>query len=396
MTRKGWEKLKLGDLGKIVTGKTPPTKKTELYGEVYPFITPTDIVAGKPYVETDRYLSEEGFVSQKNLLLPAGSVCFTSIASIGKMCITTRESFTNQQINSIIVHEDRYDPWFIYYALQHETPRIKNLAGGVASPIINKSVFSDIEIEIPSLPTQREIALALSAYDNLIENNTRRMKILEEMAQAIYREWFVEFRAPGVELRKATAGEQKLTGKDKFPDSWEVKRTSELVKRLKAGTVYTEKDVEVSGSVPVVDQSKDEFLGYHNNQADHEASTQNAKIIFGDHTCRMRLMVEPFSVGPNVVPFVSLDQTSPIFLFFVVKGLVKTQEYKRHWTDFMSKLAVKPSIGVANQFAETVAPSFQIMEVLSKKNANLRRTRDLLLPKLISGEVEVENVETGS
>ena len=81
---------------------------------------------------------------------------------------------------------------------------------------------------LPSSPIQRRIASILSAYDGLIENNTRRIKILEQMAQAIYREWFVEFRAPGVKLRKATSEEQKVTGKDRFPAGWEVTPLSEM------------------------------------------------------------------------------------------------------------------------------------------------------------------------
>jgi type I restriction enzyme S subunit len=72
--------------------------------------------------------------------------------------------------------------------------------------------FPQFEVSLPLLPTQRRIASILSAYDDLIENNTRRIKILEQMAQAIYREWFVEFRAPCVKLRKATPEEQKVTG----------------------------------------------------------------------------------------------------------------------------------------------------------------------------------------
>ena len=80
-----------------------------------------------------------------------------------------------------------------------------------------------VGVRCPPLPTQRKIAGILSAYDDLIENNTRRIKILEEMARTIYREWFVEFRAPGVKLRKATPEEKKVTGKDVFPVGWEMK-----------------------------------------------------------------------------------------------------------------------------------------------------------------------------
>ena len=97
-----WQTMTVADLGRVVTGKTPATAKPHLYGEGYPFITPTDI-GNFRYSEPSRQLSEEGRESQLNLLLPANSVCVTCIASVGKMCMTDRPSFTNQQINSVIV-----------------------------------------------------------------------------------------------------------------------------------------------------------------------------------------------------------------------------------------------------------------------------------------------------
>ena len=110
------KKVKLSDLGEIVTGKTPPTKNEEYYGEKYPFITPTDINGSERYIDTERYLSDQGFDYQKKVLLPSESVCFVCIgATIGKICMTKTKSFTNQQINSIKPDTDNYDPKFIFY-----------------------------------------------------------------------------------------------------------------------------------------------------------------------------------------------------------------------------------------------------------------------------------------
>ena len=106
--------------------------------------------------------------------------------------------------------------------------KIRNFSSGSAQPQIPIQDLREIEIDYPPLPTQRRIASILSAYDDLIENNTRRIKILEQMAQAIYREWFVEFRAPGVKLRKATPEEQKVTGKDRFPVGWEIEAVGDI------------------------------------------------------------------------------------------------------------------------------------------------------------------------
>src|SRR6188472_4220609 len=107
--REHWPEIPIAEIGRVITGKTPSTKSPKLYGDVYPVITPTDIVEEYDIATPIRFLSEEGFRLQKNLLLPPNAICFRCIASIRKMCITAHPSFTNQQINSIIVDESRHD-----------------------------------------------------------------------------------------------------------------------------------------------------------------------------------------------------------------------------------------------------------------------------------------------
>ena len=121
------------------------------------------------------------------------------------MCMPDRPSFTNQQINSVIADETRHDPFFVYYLLQTRVEHLKAIAGGAATPIINKTAFSEIEVSVPPLPVQRRIAGILSAYDELMENSQRRIRLLEAMARALYREWFVQFRFPGHEKHPRVA-----------------------------------------------------------------------------------------------------------------------------------------------------------------------------------------------
>jgi len=108
--------------------------------------------------------------------------------------MTTVPSVTNQQINSVVVNEQEHNPYFVYYLLRTMPDILHNVAGGVATPIVNKSTFANLEACVPPLPTQRKIAAILSTFDNLKENNTRRIKILEDMAQTLYREWFVHYQ----------------------------------------------------------------------------------------------------------------------------------------------------------------------------------------------------------
>ncbi|MDT9235584.1 MAG: restriction endonuclease subunit S [Limnospira sp. PMC 917.15] len=149
---KGWEILTLGDLGKIVTGKTPSTKIPEYFGGDVPFITPTDMDGRKGIAETARYLTKQGVQAVRSIVVPGGSIAVSCIGSnMGKVIYILKDSVTNQQINSIIVN-DKFSKEYLYYNLSDRRIELQNMAGGgSAVPILNKSHFSAIEILIPNL-----------------------------------------------------------------------------------------------------------------------------------------------------------------------------------------------------------------------------------------------------
>ncbi len=267
-------------------------------------------------------------------------------------------------------------------------PAVKSMTGASGRQRAILSSVEDIHIPVYSLKTQRKIAAVLSAYDDLIENNTRRIKILEDMAQTLYREWFVHFRFPGHENVPMVESPLGL-----IPQGWEVKKVKEIVKRLKAGKTYRETDVDQTGKIIVVDQSRADFLGFHDNEPDHNASSRDPIVIFGDHTCKMQLMVVPFSLGPNVVPFIAKDKTPVGYLFFLISSLVETKEYKRYWTELNNKVVAVADPETSEQFSDFTTGIFQKTEILKRRNQNLRQTRDHLLPKLISGEIDVSELD---
>ena len=216
--------VRIGELGRVVTGKTPPSARPELFGDDFPFLTPTDIDGQRRFIEPARFISAEGRNYQSRLLIPEKSVCVVCIgATIGKVCMTSRPSFTNQQINSVVVNEAEHDSHFVYHLLTTLRDELKANAGGAATPIINKTAFSEIKVSVPSLPTQRRIADILSAYDELIENNQQRIRILEDMARSLYREWFVHFRYPGHESVPLVASPL-----GQIPQEWDVKKLKDV------------------------------------------------------------------------------------------------------------------------------------------------------------------------
>ncbi|MCC6505692.1 MAG: restriction endonuclease subunit S [Aquimonas sp.] len=277
------------------------------------------------------------------------------------------------------------DPLYYYYYFQSPFGKgnVQSIVMQVAAAGIRASELATLPVPKPNLARQRRIASILSAYDDLIENNTRRIAILEEMARRIYEEWFVSFRFPGHERVRMVESELGLV-----PEGWRVVEVQKVVRRLPAGTVYKQADVAEAGSVPVIDQSSAEVLGFHSNEPAHRATPGSPVVIFGDHTCKMQLMVVPFSLGPNTVPFVA-EQLPVHYVYGLVRGLVSTHEYKRHWSDLMKKKVLVSADDLAESYATLVQPMAELIECLRQATRNLRTTRDLLLPKLISGDLDV-------
>lgn len=170
-----WQSVKVGELGRIVTGKTPKTAISENYGGDIPFLTPSDDMSVKYVNDTAKMLTERGVAEVKNALIPSDSVCVSCIGSdLGKVVITTEKTVTNQQINSIIVNKKLFDVSFIYYAMMILGKKLNFISKtSTAVPIVNKSAFSSYEIQCPSLEQQKEIAAILSALDSKIEYNQK-------------------------------------------------------------------------------------------------------------------------------------------------------------------------------------------------------------------------------
>jgi len=192
--RNEWEITRIGDLGRVITGKTPPTDTPENFYGKYLFITPRDMVGSKNVHITERTVSDRGASLLKNCILPAKAICVSCIGSdMGKVVMTTKESITNQQLNSVICKES-YNPAFIYYAITNISEELRNVAfQSTAVPILNKSSFSDFTIFCPPLPTQKAIAHILGTLDDKIELLHQMNETLEAIARALFKSWFVDF-----------------------------------------------------------------------------------------------------------------------------------------------------------------------------------------------------------
>jgi type I restriction enzyme S subunit len=164
----GWLSVQLGEIVRVVTGKTPSTKQSDYWGGNIPFVTPSDIKSSPWLRRVERYLTVEG--AKYSTVVPAGTVMFTCIASIGKSCITKQASAFNQQINACVPSPE-IDAYFLYNALQMRVPEMIDLAGTTAVPIINKTAFSKVRLILPPRVEQERIADVLRSMDEAIAGN---------------------------------------------------------------------------------------------------------------------------------------------------------------------------------------------------------------------------------
>jgi len=181
---KEWEIYKIKNIGNIITGKTPPTKNKIYWNGNIPFITPADIKQNKYINNTERNVSNEG-VRRIGYILPKESVVVVCIGStIGKIGLTSKESVTNQQNNSIVCKK-KINPHYVYYALLLRSKILKSFSGIAAVPIINKTLFGNLEIPLPPLPEQQKIAEILSTVDSRLEILRKRKGKLEKIKKGL-------------------------------------------------------------------------------------------------------------------------------------------------------------------------------------------------------------------
>jgi type I restriction enzyme S subunit len=399
-----WVRRPLAELGEIVTGTTPPSSEPDLFGQVYAFLTPSDMTYDARHVATERFLSKEGGSRFESRMLPAGSVSVVCIgATIGKVAMTQVATLTNQQINSIVVDSENHHPDFTYYLLRQYAPEIRQHAGGAATPILNKTAFSRIELPIPPLPVQREIAAVLAGYDELIENNLRRIEVLEEMAQAVYREWFVNFRFPGhedVPLVDSPPG--------RIPEGWERRPLFDAAE-VAFGFAFKSNRFAEAGPMKVV-RIRDIPVGdsstFTTEIVDARYAVGDGDVLIGMdgdfHMCVWAagdawLNQRVTRVRPKAdlcVGYVYEALRQPISEFNeAIVGTTVAHLGKRHLETI--SLVVPPD-EIRTLLRSTFDPITGLVRNLKKQVRNLRDTRDLLLPRLVSGSIDVSDLDIGT
>jgi len=389
-------------------------KRSEFQKTGVLFLNTASIVQNRLDLTQANFISLEKFNEIRKGRLQQFDIVITTRGSIGKVALfnlTPLTGIINAQMLILRADSKVIDPKFLFYQLcdNRFQTKLKNFASGAAQPQIPMMDLKEIEIMVLPLPTQRKIAAILSTYDDFIENNTRRIKILEDMAQTLYREWFVHFRFPGHE--KVPMVESPL---GLIPQGWEILKYSDIVDLSRKGINPTKFPDEIFAhfSIPAFDSGQMPSLEEGSSIRSSKYLITEGCVLVSKLNPRIPRVWFPFlnteHQAITSTEFLTLKPKPPVDCVFLynlcrspefsaelaVRALGTSGSHQRvKPNDFLGMSVLIPTELLLNSFREKVASILNVVNTLRLKNVNLRQTRDLLLPKLISGEIDVSELD---
>jgi type I restriction enzyme S subunit len=413
---KGWRETTLGKVGIVITGKTPSKDDPEDWGDLLDFITPTDIVSDSKYLKNvARKLSREGIKRFQRMIIPSGSVVVTCIGSdMGKVVINGNDSLTNQQINSIKVNLEN-DKDYIYYILKNSYFVLRHVAvGGSTMPILNKSTFESLDVALPLLPEQKAVAEILSSLDDKIELLRMQNKTLENIVQALFIHWFIDFEFPDKDenLYKSNGGEMIDSELGEIPKKWRVGHLGEVTE-VRGGTTprteiadYWNGDIHWT-SPKDLSNSKDMFMLDTEKKITEEGLSQISSGLLPKGTLLLSsrapigyLAISDISVAINQGYIALLPGAvfSTYYMYLWLKENMREIISASNGSTFLeiSKGSFKtvsciiPEKIVLDTFQVAVTPLFEKVLLNICQIRNLSKIRDSILPKLIKGDIRVK------
>jgi len=369
------------------------------------------------FIDTDnvKYVTEETYIRWTRRLLPKrGDVILTREAPLGDVGkIRTNDFiFLGQRLYHFRPDPKKLDADFLLYALMAPDlqSQIRALGSGSTVEHMRLGDIPSLVIDIPTLPLQRRIAGILSAYDELIENNQRRIKILEEMARSLYREWFVHFRFPGHDKVKMVSSPL-----GPIPQGWEVTTFGNLYNTGSGGTPSrTRPDYFENGTIDWVKSQEllDRFILSTEERITEQALRESSAKLFQKDTVLIalygatigKLAILSQQASTNQACCAVIPKREPYGREFAFLTLLLTRERiiglrlgaaQQNISQVLLRNfeCLKPFDELVQRFSKEAAPFFDCILNLQLKTENLRRTRNLLLPRLLSGEVELNSMD---
>lgn len=392
-----WIECTLDKLGEIVGGATPSTKCEDYYGGSIPWITPKDLSSfkGRYITSGERNITEKGLASCSAQMMPKDAVLFTSRAPIGYVAIASQSVCTNQGFKSIVVNE-KADPLFVYYLLKYNKDAIEAMGSGTTFKEVSGKTMRAVKVRIPlDVSYQKRIAAVLDSLDTKIENNERINDNLEQQAQAIYHERF-----------------ETISPND-LPSEWRIVTLGEVA-TISSKSFNPLKEPEIlleHYSIPAFDEARFPVF-------ELSTSIKSNKFII-DASCFMisklnpttKRVWKPYCLTGNAVcstefiVYKAKDKTITDFLYSVIDSNSFSDFMCSHVTgstgsrqrttpsDTLSYELILPSGDELAEFQSLVSPMYAQIRINAIENDRLKRLRDSLLPKLMSGEIDVSTIQ---
>src|SRR3989339_324902 len=412
MTMATFQKVKLGDIAEIIMGQSPESKYYNETGNGLPFFQGVKDFGEKYPIETK-------WTTYANKVANTKDILFSVRAPVGEMNVANKKSALGRGVCAIRSKINQGD--FLYFLLRANIKKIINLGNGSVYDAINRPILEKIEFFVPDIPIQARIASILSAYDDLIENNEKRIKALEEMAQLLYTEWFVKFEFPvslcHPEVAPATEGSRLLGYKSNggkmvdsgteygmVPVGWVVKKLKEIANLIMGQSPTSDNYNFENQGFPFHQGVTDFGYKYPINRVYSIAGNKFAEN--GDLLFSVRAPVGYMNIankkiilgrGLSAIRHKKGWQSLLYLMFdkkFTEKDMIGNGAiYKSVTKAELENLSfVVPTEYVAEYFEDIISAYFQEMEKITVSNIILSKTRDLLIPQLVTGKRELKKL----
>ena len=373
---------------KITKGTTPTTLKRPFTDSGINFIKIESIDSSGAFLpDKFAHIDEQTHQVLSRSILEEGDVLFSIAGAIGRSALVGNSILpanTNQAIAIIRPNQDIVSPKYLFYLTK--TAEFQGRASGrivqTAQANVNLTQLGNVIVSVPPLDTQNRIADTLSTYDDLIENNRQRIALLEQAARLLYREWFIHLRFPG-------HGHVRIA--DGVPEGWEKKQVKFAIKTLAHKKKVPKAAYQTSGRIPCVDQSQ-EFIGGYTDDEDSAIEEDKPIIVFGDHTRILKFVNFTFAAGADGTQLLmSADENiTQEYLYFALDATnLSNYFYARHLKFLKDQYIIVPPKSLHDQFVEFAQGTTQLIKVLRNTILKFTEARDLLLPRLMNGEIAV-------
>lgn len=401
-----WKSYKLDELGFVGRGKSKhrPRNDPVLYNGMFPFIQTGDVKAANFYLKDYSQTYNEAGLKQSKLW-DKGTLCITIAANIAETAILGIKACFPDSIIGFVPDTSKTTSAYIKYYVDYIKLQMQQISQGTTQDNLSAEKLLSFNFIVPYITEQQKIVSILSSYDDLIENNNRRIVILEEMARSLYREWFVKCRFPGHEEVKMVDSEL-----GQIPEGWEVSELIDFGEVVTGKTPSKLKEEYYGDEVPFI-KTPDMHNGMYVINSGESLSKLGANSQKNKYLPRNSLLVSCIGtagiVSINAYESQTNQQINSIkltnkasleFLYFALLDLKSTIENYGSSGVTMTNLSkgkferlriIRPYAELINIFHEKSSSLLKQILVLSKQNNNLKTQRDMLLPKLISGKIDV-------